>query len=261
MGDLISVWGVAASLVLIAVAVGLSRWRRLELEKTIGWAALRAAVQLGVVGVILVPVLSSDAPLAYSWLWVALMVVIAGETVQRRSPSVPGLRYIGYGALGASLATGLLVIFGLRILPLEPVSLVPIAGITLGNTLPSTVLAARRTVEELKTQSGQIEAMLALGFPALEARRRPVIDAARTALIPQIERTKVVGLVALPGAMTGLLLAGVEPLQAVAVQLAVMYLILGAVAVSVIVVVLGSAGKAFTSDQRFVPFESMRDNG
>ena len=123
------------------------------------------------------------------------------------------------------------------------------------------MLAARRTVAELDNQSGQIEAMLALGFPALEARRRPTIDAARTALIPQIERTKVVGLVALPGAMTGLLLAGVDPIEAVAVQLAVMYLILGSVAVSVIVVVLAATAKAFTADQRFVRFVPPRTAG
>lgn len=254
VGDLINVWGVAASLLLVAVALALSRWRRLELERTIGWAALRAALQLAVVGVVLVPVLAADSSLGLSWLWVALMVVIAGETVQRRAPAIPGLRLIAYGAIGASLATGLLVVFGLGILPLEPVALVPIAGITVGNTLPSTVLAARRTVAELDNQGGQVEAMLALGFPSLEARRRPSIDAARTALIPQIERTKVVGLVALPGAMTGLLLAGVDPIEAVAVQLAVMYLILGSVAVSVIVVVLAAMARAFTPDQRFVRF-------
>jgi putative ABC transport system permease protein len=255
VGDLISGWGVAASFVLIAAALALSRWRRLGLEGTIAGAAGRAALQLAVVGVVLVPVLAADAPLALSFLWVALMVVIAGETIQRRAPAVRRLRIVGYAAIGLSLATGLVVVFGLGILPLEPVALVPIAGIVVGNTMPSTVLAVRRTVAELDGSRGQIEAMLALGFPSIEARRIPVREAARTALIPQIERTKVVGLVALPGAMTGLLLAGVRPLDAVAVQLAVMYLILGAVAVSVVVVVLAMSGMAFTPDQRFVPFE------
>ena len=59
---------------------------------------------------------------------------------------------------------------------------------------------------------------------------------ARTALIPQIERTKVVGLIALPGAMTGLLLAGVDPIDAVLIQAAVMFLVLGSVATTVSVV-------------------------
>ena len=228
---------------LVAVSIGLSRWKRLDLEGTIAWSAVRAAVQLLAVGFILVPVLAADAPLGLSFLWILLMVVIAGETIQRRAPTVPGLRKIGYGAIGISTLTSLLVVFGLGILPLEPVALVPIAGIIVGNTMPSTVLAARRTVAELETNAGQIEAMLALGFSASEARRTVIKSAARTALVPQIERTKVVGLVALPGAMTGLLLAGVPPVEAVSVQLAVMYLILGAVAVSVIVVVLAALGE------------------
>jgi putative ABC transport system permease protein len=72
----------------------------------------------------------------------------------------------------------------------------------------------------------------------------------RTALIPQIENTKALGLVFLPGAMTGLLLAGVDAADAVAVQLAIMYLILGSVAVSVTVVGLGLTRQMFTPDHR-----------
>ena len=70
---------------------------------------------------------------------------------------------------------------------------------------------------------------------------------AKTALIPQIERTKVVGLIALPGAMTGLLLAGVEPVDAVVVQLIVMYLILGAVSLSVAVVTTATVTSALSA--------------
>jgi putative ABC transport system permease protein len=77
-----------------------------------------------------------------------------------------------------------------------------------------------------------------------------VRTALRTALTPQIEQIKAVGLIALPGAMTGLVLAGVEPVDAVRVQLAVMYLILGSVATSVTVVGLGLARRLFTPDHR-----------
>lgn len=78
-------------------------------------------------------------------------------------------------------------------------------------------------------------------------------QALRTALIPQIERTKAVGIVILPGAMTGLILAGVDPTDAVLIQLAVMYLILGSVATSVTIVGLGVRRRLFTDDHRLVP--------
>jgi putative ABC transport system permease protein len=74
--------------------------------------------------------------------------------------------------------------------------------------------------------------------------------ALRTALIPQVETTKAVGLVFLPGTMAGLILAGLDPIDAVLVQAAVMYLILGAVATTTVVVALGVQRRLFTADHR-----------
>jgi len=88
--------------------------------------------------------------------------------------------------------------------------------------------------------------MLALGFEKSRASDYVTSSSARKALIPQIERTKVVGLIALPGAMTGMLLAGVDAFDAVLVQLVIMYLILGSVGLSVVAMVTVIAGKALT---------------
>ncbi|MBT8247689.1 MAG: ABC transporter permease, partial [Acidimicrobiia bacterium] len=96
---------------------------------------------------------------------------------------------------------------------------------------------------------------LALGFLARDAFRPYLRSALRTALVPQIETTKAVGIVFLPGAMTGLILAGVDPVDAVKVQAAIMFLILGSVATTTAVVGFGSASRLFTSDPRLVPLE------
>ena len=82
--------------------------------------------------------------------------------------------------------------------------------------------------------------------------------ALRTALIPQIETTKAVGLVVLPGAMTGLILAGVKPLDAVLVQASVMYLVLGSVATTTTVVALGVQRRLFTADHRLLRVTTAR---
>ena len=250
MTDPISVWEAAASLVLIALAIVFSRWLRLGLEGSLLWASLRAAVQLAVVGVILALILDASVPSAWAWLWVTAMVVIAAETVVRRAPALPGLRRSAYAAIGGATAVTLAVVFGLGILPLVPVTLVVIAGIGIGNTMPSTVLAVDQVGNRLYDDREQVEGLLALGFDSRGAARFVVSQSARTALIPQIERTKVVGLIALPGALTGLLLAGVDPIDAVIVQLVIMYLVLGSVAVSVVVVSYTTAAQAFTGDQR-----------
>jgi putative ABC transport system permease protein len=142
------------------------------------------------------------------------------------------------------------VIFGLGVLPYEPVNLIVIAGITIGNSMPSQVLGANRVMTEVRDNRGQFEAMLALGLSVNQIVKMVGGQIVRTALIPQIERTNVVGLIALPGAMTGLLLAGAEPLDAVLVQIVVMYLVLGAAVTSVIISVVSGMRNSFTADWR-----------
>jgi putative ABC transport system permease protein len=105
-------------------------------------------------------------------------------------------------------------------------------------------------LEELRDKRDEVEARLALGLASRDAARPYLRAALRTALIPQIETTKAVGLVFLPGAMTGLILAGTAPLEAVKVQAAVMYLVLGSVATTTAIVGLGVQRKLFTADHR-----------
>jgi putative ABC transport system permease protein len=242
--------GLAASLVLVALAVGLSRWQGLGLEAPILWASARAGAQLLVVGWALVIVLDPDTPVALAWAWVAFMVVVAALTIRHRAAEVPGAFGIGLAAMTAVAVVSLGVIFGLGIFPAEPEAIVPLAGMMIGNSMSATVLSARRVVAEVHDRRLEVEARLALGLAWKEAARPHVRTALRTALTPQIEQTKAVGLIALPGAMTGLILAGVEPVDAVQVQLAVMYLILGSVATSVTVVGLGLARRLFTPDHQ-----------
>ena len=99
-------------------------------------------------------------------------------------------------------------------------------------------------MELVRDERGQIEAMLALGFGAHASIRPQVTKAVRTALTPPIERMRMIGLVLLPGTMTGMLLAGVEPLQAVMTQMVVSFLILGGVTLTVTTVVLGCSFSA-----------------
>jgi putative ABC transport system permease protein len=249
----IGVAGLAASLVLVAVAVGISVWQKLELSRSILWSAVRAAVQLLAVGAALVLVLDPDAAVAWSWLWVVAMVAFAGVTVRRRAPEVPGILGLAILAMAAVVAVSLSVIFGLGIFPVEGRAIIPMAGMMIGNSMTACVLVARRIVGELSDRRDEVEARLALGQPWPVASRPYVRSALRTALIPQIEATKSVGLVFLPGAMTGLILAGVDARDAVLVQLAIMYLILGSVATSVAVIGLGLTRRLFTGDHRLRP--------
>lgn len=251
-GD-VGVLGVVASLALVAVAVAIS-WRlRLGLGPSMVGAAARALVQLVVVGAALGLVIGPDQPLVWSWLWVAGIVLIAAWVVRRRAPELPGVFGLALAANVVTGAVAVLLVFGTGVFPLEGRTLIPVMGMTIGNALTATVVAATLMVREVGERRADIEARLALGRPWPEAARPVVRDVLRTAIGPQVERTRNVGTVFLPGAMVGLILAGVEPLDAVLVQGALMYVILGAVATSTAVVALGATRRLFTRDHRLLP--------
>ena len=245
-------WGLAASLLLIAVTVAISVWRKLGLERDVLVATARALVQLLGVGYVLAVIIDPDQPIAYSWAWLVFMVGFAAWTVSRRAPEVPGVLPLALVALSASTAVTVVVIFGLGIFPPEGRAIVPVGGMMVGNAMTSTVVAGRRIVAEFSEKRADVEARLALGQPWQVASRPSLRAALRTAMISQVETTKAVGLVFLPGAMTGLILAGVDPVDAVRVQAAIMFLILGAVSINVVVIGTGVTRRLFTDDHRLV---------
>lgn len=244
--------GLLASLSLVAVALGISVWQQLGLERSLLWASARAIVQLLAVGALLAVVFSPRVPVAVSWLWVAFMIAFAAETIRRRAPEIPAARRLALVALGLASVVSLALLFGLGIFPVNARTVVPLGGMVVGNSLTATVVAARRVVGELSDKRAEVEARLALGQSSRDASRPYVREAVRTAMISQIESTKAVGLVFLPGAMTGLILAGEKPIQAVLVQAAVMFLILGAVATTAASMALALARRLFTADHRLI---------
>jgi putative ABC transport system permease protein len=244
--------GLALSLILVAVAVALSLWQGLRLEREMLWATARSLVQLLAVGYVLVFIIDDDTSIAWAWAWVVVMLAVAAFTVRRRAPEVPGITLLTVVATTASTLLSLSVVFGLGVYPAVGRAVVPIAGMMIGNSIGSIVVASRRILAELADRRPEVEARLALGQPWQEASKPFVRSALRTALTSQIENTKAVGLVFLPGAMTGLILAGADPLDAVLVQAALMYLILGCVATNVVVIGLGLTRRLFTPDHRLV---------
>jgi putative ABC transport system permease protein len=246
-------WGLAASLVPLLVVVGISAGRRLGLERDLVVATVRAVAQLVLAGWALTLLLDEGTSIIWAWAWVAAMVPVAGDAARRREPRLRGLGLTT--TLGASLglAVSLATVFALGILPLEARVLVPVSGMVVGNSLKVVVVASTRLVDGIRDRAGEVEAMLALGFAPERAVRDVTSEALRLALRPQIEITRTAGMVFLPGALTGLILAGVDPLQAALIQVAILFLILGTAAVTALVVVLLGVRTFITDDQRLVP--------
>jgi putative ABC transport system permease protein len=245
--------GLALSLLAVAGAAAVS-WRLgLRLERDVLTASVRALAQMLVAGAALGLVIADDAPLALSWLWVVVIVVFASVTVMRRAPELPGILPVSLGANAGTAAIGLGIAFGTGIFPVEGRTIVPIAGMVVGNAMKGGVVAATRLRDEVAGRREELEARLALGLPSDAASRPLSRGVLRTAISPQVENTRALGIVFLPGALTGLILAGVDPLDAVLVQLALVYLILGAVVTVSTLTVLGARRRLFTSDHRLLP--------
>jgi UDP-glucose/iron transport system permease protein len=255
MGGPVELLGVAASGLLVLLAIGVSAWAGLGLERSLLAASLRALVQLALLGLVLVAILAPGQPVLLSWLWVLVMIVFAGWTVARRVPGVPGLGLLSMAAFAASAVITLGILFGAGVFPVSSTTIVPLAGLMIGNSMTAAVLVTRRVAAEFHDKRLEIEARLSLGQPSSVAAAPYLRESLRTALIPQIESTKAVGIVFLPGMMVGLLLAGVTPLGAVEAQLVIMYLVLGSVAVTTSVIAVGLRRILFTpSHQLRLPF-------
>jgi putative ABC transport system permease protein len=251
--------GLAMSFALVAFAAALSLWQRLGLERQLLWSSARALIQLLIVGVLLVWLLHPGRSLWWSWAWIVGMILCAGDVTRRRAPEVPRLGILAVAAFASGAVITLGVVFGLGVFPLQSRTLVPIAGMMIGNSMTAMVLVARRLVDELRDKRDEVEARLALGQPSRQAATPYLRLALRSGLSPQIETTKAIGLVFLPGAMTGLILGGVPPMQAVLVQVVVMCMVLGSVATTTVVVALGIVRLAFTRDHRLLPLGHRTD--
>lgn len=249
----IGVAGLVASLSLVAIAVAISLRERLRLEREMVVAVARSLVQLLLVAAALQIVVKDDTSLVWSWLWVAAIVAFAAVTTRRRAPQLPGVLGIAFAANAATAIVGLGLAFGLGIFPVQGKTVVPVAGMITGNSMKSCVVVAQMLAALIADRRPEIEARLALGLRGADAARPIVRQSLRVAIGPQIENTKALGIVFLPGAMTGLILAGVEPVDAVLVQLALMWIILGAVVVTTATTALIGTRRLFTADERLTP--------
>ncbi len=229
---------------LVAVAVAGVTWAGLPLRGAMVGASVRAAVQLAAVSAIVAVVLAS---MAWTFVFVTGMVTVATLTSARRI-GVPLRRPWTAVAIlaGAAPVVGLVLVSGT--VPWEPASVLPIAGIIVGNAMTATTLAGKRMVEELRARAGEYEAALSLGFGPTTSALEVARPSAGLALLPALDQTRTVGLVTLPGAYIGVLLGGGTPVEAGAAQVLVLIGVLAAQALAVAVAVRLVASRRLMTD-------------
>jgi putative ABC transport system permease protein len=222
---------VAATLVLVAIAVAVSRWRRAELEGDLTVAVLRSFVQLTAVGYVIQAIFDSDSLLLVVGL-LAGMVAFGSFTARGRAKDVPGALGPVVLALVVAAATTLGLVLALGVFEAKPRFLVPVGGMVIGNAMTAAAVSLNRLADEIAGTRGTIEATLALGATSRQAAAGAVTRSLRSGMITLVDSTKTTGIVFFPGAMTGMLVAGADPVDAVRLQLILLWSLLGSVSLS-----------------------------
>ena len=250
-GAHISLGQVAGTLVLVAVAIAVSFWRRAELEQDIAVAVIRSFMQLTAVGYVIQAIFDSDS----LWLVVVLlafMVVFGAWTARGRAKAVPHVFVPLLIALATAAAVTLGLVLILNVFDPKPRFMVPVGGMVIGNAMTSASVALNRLADEVHDQAGLIEATLALGATARQAMTRIVARSLRSGLIPLIDQTKTTGVVFFPGTMVGALLGGASPLNAVRLQLILLWTLLGAAALSSMIATTLAQSRFFTPAHQLI---------
>jgi UDP-glucose/iron transport system permease protein len=225
---------VAASLVLVALAVAVSVWRRTDLEKDITIAVVRSAIQLIAIGYVIQAIFDEDS-LWLVFALIAVMVVFGAFTAKQRARRVPGAFWPLLIALAVAGGTTLALVVALGVFEATPRFLVPVGGMVVGNSMTAAAVALNRLGDEMSDRAREIEATLALGATATVAAAPSLRRSLRSGTIALVDSTKTTGLIFFPGTMVGMLLAGAEPTDAVRLQLILLWVLLGSVALSALI--------------------------
>jgi putative ABC transport system permease protein len=241
---------VLLSLSLVAIAVAISAWQLLNLESDLTVATVRSFLQLIAVGYVLEYIFSG-----HGWLTIlalAVMIGAASITTRHRARRVPRSGGIAVAAIVTATAATLGLLVGLHIVPTSARAVIPLGSMIISGSMITSSLVMSRLCDDLAANRREVEARLSLGHTARQAALPWLRSALRSGMLPSVDSTKVVGLVALPGAMTGLILAGASPLTAVRVQLVVMYMLLGGAAFAAVVAGHLAIGRMFTRSHQLI---------
>ena len=248
-------WQLLLATGFVVIVAGIS-WRlSLGLEKDLALATVRTYLQLLALGLVLRWVFAN----ATWWLVIlllGLMTFTAAQIIVRRSPDAP--KGILTSSFFSMALTGLIITFSVTglIVQVEPwyraQYVIPIAGMVLGNSMTGIALALERVFADMDSRADELLALTALGASPWETSAGSIRTALKAGMIPTINSMAAVGIVFIPGMMTGQILAGVDPLAATGYQIVVMLMVAAATAMGSVLAVLLTYKRRFSADGVFL---------
>jgi putative ABC transport system permease protein len=243
----------ALALGLIVIAIALSFWQQLGLEGQFLLATARTIVQLAVAGYVLAVVLDPDQPnpglvLVFGLLMLTLVTVVTRNRISKKVPRLFPWVWASLG-LSAVLIVGYAQLLVIQPTPLySPQYLIPLLAVILGNAMNAAAITGERLVTTLNRSQVEIETHLSLGATPTQALKPYRREAMRAGLLPTLNSMTIVGIATLPGILTGQLLGGVDPLDAVSYQILILLMITVANLIAILVLSTGICRQFFNAE-------------
>ncbi len=221
----------------VFLAMLLSSWQKLRLEKDMIIAVVRASIQLLAIGYILKFIFRSHN-LIFTLLMLCLMIGVAAQNASRRGRGMKGAFWAVVVAITATEVATQCILLVFHVTPLKANYVIPISGMIIGNSMVVSGLFINRLLAEVGGQRQRILVWLSLGAKPRLAVSTVLSEAVKASMIPTIDSAKTMGLVQLPGMMTGQIIAGADPIQAVRYQLLIVFAIIASAALTSLILAL-----------------------
>ncbi|MGV8145323.1 MAG: ABC transporter permease [Alkaliphilus sp.] len=235
--------------VLIFVALGISKSQKIHLEKEIIIGIMRAIVQLSLIGLVLTYVFEIDNRIVTTVI-LLVMVYNASRVAAKRGKNKEELKVIAFFSIltGATITMSVLLITGA--IEYVPSQVIPVSGMVVGNAMVALGLTFKQIHGNYATNFYEIEIKLALGATERVASIHLIRDSIRTGMQPIVDSMQTLGIVQLPGMMTGLILAGQSPVLAIKYQIMVTFMLVSAVAITTSIGAFATYRKYFTEEKQ-----------
>jgi putative ABC transport system permease protein len=235
----------------------ISFWQKLGLEKEIAIGTIRSAVQLLAIGYVLQFIFRTEH-VVYLVLIIIVMIAVASWNAGQRGAGMKGIRWRIALSIMTMEVVIMVLLLSLHIIKPIPQYIIPLSGMTIGNAMVVAGLFVNQLRREVTASKGEIEALLSLGATAGQALQSVRKQAVKFSMIPTIDNMKTVGLVQLPGMMTGMIVAGADPVEAVRYQILIVFSFTGSAAVTSILLSMLCYKLVFTKDLQVKTFEDRR---
>jgi len=220
--------------ILILIPIIISYKEHLGIEKDIVISILRAVIQLVLVGYVLDVIFNLKKPV-FTMILVLIMIVNAALNTKKRGDKIDNVVMISFVSIliGSFITIVVLVLLGL--IKFTPNEIIPIAGMIISNSMIAIGLSYRNLNNSFESKRSEVEVKLSLGANIKEASEKILAESIKIAIMPTIDSAKTLGIVSLPGMMTGLILGGASPLMAIKFQIMVTFMILSSASISTMI--------------------------